>query len=266
MANKKIDKKLTKALIFSLCCVLFMGAVSVPIFATDTNQIIYFRATSTVDYNGLGFELTYDNNGVPQLKDFDINQTAVVSSNYKPYQFMSTANSVYGFALEFYTLKGARIVVINPEYPDTFVDVFNVEDSVTTIYIDLADYDFVPTIACVRSTNMSSQGVFQRVLIQIDEEYTPTQDYQDGYNAGYQDGYTDGDNAGFEAGYEAGYQDGLADNGGGGFLDIFIDPLGALFGITIFSYEGITITIGSVCLTIFGISLFLAYLKYFAGG
>lgn len=271
--RQKIVKKITKPVIFTLCCVLILGVLSLPIFAVESDNNIYFRASSAVDYNNLGFELTYDNNGLPQLKAFPINQTIAVGANYKPYQFESTANSTYGFCLEFFTYRGCRIVVIDPSYPDTFVDTFDIVDSVTNIYIDLADYDFVPTISCVRTINTSSTGAFQRVYIQIDTEYSPSQDYQDGFNAGYNQGFTEGNYRGFDDGYEAGYADGLAEAGNGdsgGFLQLLFSPIQALNAVVLYDTNGSSaggeVTIGGIFWTILGILLLTAFMRYFAGG
>lgn len=271
--RQKIVKKITKPFVFTLCCVLILGVLSIPAFADESDTTIYFRANSAVDYNNLGFELTYDNNGVPELKAFPINQTVVVSGNYKPYQFESNALNTYGFRLEFFTYQGCRIVVIDPANPDAIYDSFEIVDSVTNIYIDLADYDFVPTISCVRTVNTTSVGAFQRVFIQIDTEYSPSQDYQDGYNAGYNQGFTDGNNRGFDDGYEAGYADGLTESGNsetGGFLQILFSPIQALNAVVLYDTNGASaggeVTIGGIFWTILGILLLTAFMRYFAGG
>lgn len=111
-----------------------------------------------------------------------------------------------------------------------------------------------------------------------------------GYQLGYDDGYAEGDSDGYERGYDAGYlegqqSDGAYQNGynaalndidsgdfgrnllGGGF----IAPFDAVMSIKLVSWTlesgtQISITIGTIFSAIVGVSLFIWFLKLFAGG
>lgn len=75
----------------------------------------------------------------------------------------------------------------------------------------------------------------------------------EGYlNSIYQDGRNDG------------YTEGLEVNNP--IVNMFTDPIGALFSITLYETNGFELTIGGIFFTFIGILLFVAFLRYFAGG
>lgn len=101
-----------------------------------------------------------------------------------------------------------------------------------------------------------------------------------GYNAGYVQGKSDGYNQGFSAGssegydlgYDAGYDDGFLASGSANFGknllgDTLNVPINALNGFVLFKApNGIDVTLGGVVGAVIGLSLFVMFLKIFAGG
>lgn len=92
--------------------------------------------------------------------------------------------------------------------------------------------------------------------------------FDDGYSSGYDAGYS----AGVDAGYSSGYDDGRtatdSENLGANLLgDTLSAPMKALNQFTLYeSSSGFTVTLGLVVGGAISLTLFIAFLKIFAGG
>lgn len=83
------------------------------------------------------------------------------------------------------------------------------------------------------------------------------------YDEGLRDGKKEGYSEGLEVGEKMGFDKGFAEGVSSGFMGVLSDPLGAIFGLTIYKDATFELTLGVMFFTIVGILLFLAFLRFF---
>lgn len=272
MENKqKIVKKITKAVIFCLCCVLVVGSVSIPTFAViDDNGYSTDGFTVTVD--GLisssrvfdDWQLRHNNS--PSLTGI---MTWYVEDESQPplyYTFEVPAVN-YGstYFIEFIIPQGYRMDGINVNH------VFNGNITSETVVLD--DVNGVPTfnitinktydvnITMTRDEDTSLPSITMQGFITIadtsDDPIAPSPDYSLGYEAGYGIGYSDGYIEGLKAGNTS-------------FVELLFKPIQAMHSVVLFDINGTQaggeISIGGIFGTVVSIMLLVAFLRYFAGG
>lgn len=117
-------------------------------------------------------------------------------------------------------------------------------------------------------------------ILNNSEDVTDTADYERGLLAGYGEGYSSGYDVGYDQGYSeayddgysVGYEDGAASNSSENFGknllgDTLSAPMDALNQFTLYeSSSGFKVTLGLVVGGAISLTLFIAFLKIFAGG
>ena len=121
---------------------------------------------------------------------------------------------------------------------------------------------------CLPKGGYVASDVICQGLVYSVEYYNETPGYSDAYNDGYDTGYKVGFRNGELSGYDIGYNDGVNAGFGDNLLGAtLIAPVRALSSFVLYtSSNGFSVTLWHIFGAIFGLSLLLAFLKYFAGG
>lgn len=272
MANKqKIVKKITKAVIFCLCCVILVGSVSIPTFAVIDDS----------GYSTDGFSVTASGRilSTSVFSDWILRhansptQTPILNwyvadKSQSPFYFTFEVPEVSNgsqYYLKFVVPEGYRFGGINVTHEfagETITEAVTITeiDGVPTFDITInIGYDIEIIIEKVDTPTLPDktiQGIIS-IAEQPDDPVAPSPDYVLGYDAGYGIGYSDGYIEGSKAGNTS-------------FVELLFKPIQAMHSVVLFDINGTQaggeISIGGIFGTVVSIMLLVAFLRYFAGG
>lgn len=269
--ENKIVKKITQVAIISLCCILIVGAVSLPTFAVIddsgySNDGFTVSATGIINSTSVFSDWVLRHVNSPSITPI-LNWYVPEESQAPVYYTFEVPDVSQGsrYYLEFIVPQGYLFegIFVNHKYSgETITDNVTITEinGVPTfeIYINIG-YDVEIVLRRDEETSLPDitfQGYINIAEIP-DDPVAPSPDYVLGYDAGYGQGFSDG--------YIQGSKEGNTS-----FVELLFKPIQAMHSVVLFdingTQEGGEITIGGIFGSIVSIMLLVAFLRYFAGG
>lgn len=272
-----------KILACSLIFIVLITSAVVPSFAAD-DQIVY-QTIAPIYFSNFGGDVSAVAFPGYATESLYSQTSGVVNGTPKTFLNNSDYYNEYNNRLKTKTLNGVEV---------TYIEV-NILCNYSSIYVNSVVYpgsESSPTrinllntfqLECYPVANSYDSGTtyrfyFDIILSNSDAlEQARQEGYDQGYAEGYQSGYTSGTSSsviesahqqGYNEGYSAGRLSTDSENLGQNLLgDTLSAPMDALNSFTLYkSSSGFEVTLGLVVGGAISLTLFIAFLKIFAGG
>lgn len=287
MKNKLIESKGFKILlkIFSVFLIfaVLISCILIPSFAAD--ERIVYQTISPIYFNNFGGDVTAVAFPGYSTESLYSQTSGVVNGTPKTFLNNSDYYNEYNNRLKTKTLNGVEVTYIEVNilcnYSSIYVNSVVYPGSVSSpVRVNLLN---TYQLECYPVANSYDAATTYRFYFDIILSNSAALDqarqegYDQGYAEGYQSGYSSGTSSsaitqarqeGYNEGYAAGRNSTDSENLGQNLLgDTLSAPMDALNDFTLYeSSSGFEVTLGLVLGGVISLTLFIAFLKIFAGG